>query len=612
MIMYIEKNKNNGIDYLRLVKSQRIVNSKGIKTSTKSVVYNIGPLSRFDDGKPDYVERLKQSFKQGKPIIPELQRFCTDPLPKEHYDIHFEEGDPDCIGHPKLFSQILIERILEELGMTYYFQHYKSYTRSQFDLLGFFRLLVYGRILNPASKIATIRQNNDYYTPILNEPYEFNVYDTLDFIYDFRESIMKKLNKSITSSFNRTTNVIFYDVTNFFFETEQPDDDFEIDGEIIKGTRKNGVSKEERKLPIVQMGLFMDEQGLPISIEIFPGNTLDHLTMIDACRKTIDNLDLSRFIFVADRGMCSSPNLLHLLDHNNGYIISKSIKKCKNEDKSWILDENDYTKTSDDFKIKSRIIKYKVSDSSNPKVKREIVEKQVVYWSRKFYEREKAEKKSFIDFIENVRKSPANFKITALQAKSFKKYLKKDVLNTETGELINSSNINTLLDEDKIQKELELMGYYMIITSEVNMSDIEIVNTYHKLSKIEDQFRVMKGTFETRPMYVRKTEHISSHLLICMISLIVIRIIQQKIVSYQKTHSLSQKDINLWEMGLSADRIQAALNKWTIDRLPGDYYRFNYLDDPDLKLILNAFNINIPKKLYRRAELKSIKTNIEI
>lgn len=612
MIMYIEKNKNNGIDYLRLVKSQRIVNSKGIKTSTKSVVYNIGPLSRFDDGKPDYVERLKQSFKQGKPIIPELQRFCTDPLPKEHYDIHFEEGDPDCIGHPKLFSQILIERILEELGMTYYFQHYKSYTRSQFDLLGFFRLLVYGRILNPASKIATIRQNNDYYTPVLNDPYEFNVYDTLDFIYDFRESIIKKLNKSITSSFNRTTNVIFYDVTNFFFEIERPDDDFEIDGAIIKGTRKNGVSKEERKLPIVQMGLFMDEQGLPISIEIFPGNTLDHLTMIDACKKTIDNLDLSRFIFVADRGMCSSPNLLHLLDHNNGYIISKSIKKCKNEDKSWILDENDYTKTSDDFKIKSRTIKYKVSDSSNPKVKREIVEKQVVYWSRKFYEREKAEKKSFIDFIENVRKSPANFKITALQAKSFKKYLKKDVLNTETGELINSSNINTLLDEDKIQKELELMGYYMIITSEVNMSDIEIVNTYHKLSKIEDQFRVMKGTFETRPMYVRKTEHISSHLLICMISLIVIRIIQLKIVSYQKTHSLSKKDINLWEMGLSANRIQAALNKWTIDRLPGDYYRFNYLDDPDLKLILNAFNINIPKKLYRRAELKSIKTNIEI
>ena len=610
--MYIEKNKNNGIDYLRLVKSQRIVNSKGIKTSTKSVVYNIGPLSRFDDGKPDYVERLKQSFKQGKPIIPELQRFCTDPLPKEHYDIHFEEGDPDCVGHPKLFSHILLERILEELGMTYYFQHYKAYTRSQFDLLGFFRLLVYGRILNPASKIATIRQNDDYYNPILDAPYEFNVYDTLDFIYNFRESIIKKLNKNITSSFNRTTNVIFYDVTNFFFEIEHPDADSEIDGETVKGLRKNGVSKEERKLPIVQMGLFMDEQGLPMSIEVFPGNTLDHLTMIDACKNTVDTLDLSRFIFVADRGMCSSPNLLHLLDNNNGYIISKSIKKCNINDKNWILDENDYIKTSDDFKVKSRTIKYKVSDPTNPKAKREIVEKQVVYWSRKFYEREKAEKKSFLDFIDKVQQSPANFKLTSLQTKSFKKYFHKDVLNTDTGELINSSNINTLLDEEKIEKELELMGYYMIITSEINMSDNEIIDTYHKLSKIEDQFRVMKGTFETRPVYVRKEEHISSHLLICMISLIVIRIIQQKIVSYQKLHNLSNKETNLWDMGLSAERIQAALNKWTIDKLPGDYYRFNYIDDPDLKLILDSFNISIPKKLYRRAELKSIKTKIEI
>jgi len=610
--MYIEKNKNNGIDYLRLVKSQRITNSKGIKTSTKSVVYNIGPLSRYDDGKPDYVQRLKESFKRGKPIIPELQRFCTDPLPKEHYDIHFEEGDPDCIGHPKLFSHILIERILEELGMTYYFQHYKAYTRSQFDLLGFFRLLVYGRILNPASKIATIRQNADYYTPILNTPYEFNVYDTLDFIYDFRESIIKKLNKSIKNSFNRTTNVIFYDVTNFFFEIEKPDEDTELNGEIIKGTRKNGVCKEERKLPIVQMGLFMDEQGLPISIEVFPGNTLDHLTMIDACKKTVDTLDLSRFILVADRGMCASPNLLHLLDHNNGYIVSKSIKKCRKDDKEWILNEDGYTKTSDDFKVKSRIIKYKVSDPQKPKKNREIVEKQVVYWSRRFYEREKAEKKSFFEFIEKVRQSPANFKITSLQSKCIKKYLKKDVLNSDTGELISSSVINTLLDEDKIRKETEFMGYYMIITSEINMSDTEIIDTYHNLSRIEDQFRVMKGTFETRPIYVRKTEHISSHLLICMISLIVLRIIQQKIVSFQKANALSEKEVNLWEMGLSADRIQVALNKWTIDKLPGDYYRFNYIDDPDLKLILDAFNINIPKKLYRRAELKSIKTNIKI
>ncbi len=610
--MYVEKTKNNGIDYLRLVKSQRITNSKGVKTATKKVVYNIGPLSRFDDGQPDYVVRLKESFKNGRPLISELQRFCSDPLPKEYYDIHFEEGDPDCIGHPKLFSHVLIERILEEIGMTYYFQHYKAYTRIQFDLLGFFRLMIYGRILNPASKIATVEQNNDYYMPIIDSPYPYNIYDTLDFIYDFKTSIIRKLNKSITASFHRSTNVIFYDVTNFFFEIEQADDDEEIDGIIHKGIRKNGVCKEERKLPIVQMGLFMDEQGFPISIEIFPGNTLDHLTMIDACKNTIDNLELSRFIFVADRGMCATPNLLHLLDHNNGYIISKSIKKSSVADKQWILESGGYLEPSDDFKYKSRTVKYQASDPADKKKKRSIVEKQVVYWSRKFYEREKAEKKSFLEFIEKLRETPENFRITALQSKCIRKYLKKEMLNTETGELVDSYKIRGMLDEEKLNKELELMGYYLIITSEVNMEDQEIIDTYHKLSKIEDQFRVMKGTFETRPLHVRTEEHISSHLLTCMIALIVLRIIQQKIQEYQKTSRITQKEINLWEMGLSSERIQTALNKWTVDILPGDYYRFNYLDDPDLKLILDSFGIKIAPKLYRRSDLKTIKTNIKV
>ena len=610
--MYVEKTKNNGIDYLRLVKSQRVINSKGIKTATKSVVYNIGPLSRFDDGEPDYVQRLKDSFKNGRPLIPELQKFCSDPLPKEHYDIHFEEGDPDCVGHPKLFSQILIERILEELGMTYYFQHYKNYTRAQFDLLGFFRLLVYGRILNPASKIATVRQNDDYYSPVLADPYDFNVYDTLDFIYDFKESIIRKLNKSVTSSFGRTTNVIFYDVTNFFFEIEEPDSDIEIDGEIHKGIRKNGVCKEERKLPIIQMGLFMDEQGFPVSIEIFPGNTLDHLTMIDACKNTIDTLNLSRFVFVADRGMCATPNLIHLLDHNNGYIISKSIKKCKKSDKDWILDDAGYIRNGDDFKHKSRTIKYQAADPGNPGKKREIVEKQVVYWSRKFYEREKAEKKSFFEFMEKLKETPQNFRITAIQSKLIRKYLKKEVVNKETGEVINGATLLSMLDEDKIKAETELMGYYMIVTSEINMDDKDVIDTYHKLSQIEDQFRVMKGTFDTRPVFVRKEEHISAHLMICMISLIVLRIIQRRIVDYQKQHAEEIRQANLWEMGLSADRIQAALNKWTVDMLPGDYYRFNNLDDSDLKLILDAFGIKIPLKLFRRAELKRIKTSIKI
>mgnify|MGYP002624042725 FL=1 len=611
--MYVEKFKNNGTDYLRLVKSQRILNSKGVKTATKTVVYNIGPLSRFDDGRPDYVERLKQSFKNGKPLIPALQQFCTDPLPKEHYDVHFEEGDPDCIGHPKLFSQVLIERILEELGMIYYFQHYKQYTRIQYDLLGFFRLLVYGRILNPASKLSTARQNDDYYLPVVDAPYIYNIYDTLDFIYDWRKSITRKLNKSMTSRFGRSTNVIFYDVTNFFFEIGRPDDDEELeDGSIKKGLRKNGVCKEERTLPIVQMGMFMDEQGFPISIETFPGNTLDHLTMIDACRNTVDDLGLSRFIFVADRGLFSTPNILHLLDHNNGYIVSRSIKKNFSKDRDWILSDEGYAYLNEDFRYKSRTVKYKAKDPDDPSRSRTIVEKQVVYWSRSFYEREKAEKKSFIEFIEKLRDDPKSFRVSSIQAKNIRKYLRKDMLNTETGEILESSKVKAMLDEDKINKEIELMGYYLISTSEVNMDDLSIIDTYHRLSRIEDQFHTMKGTLETRPVFVRSEEHIYSHLFINMISVIVMRVIQEKVLEYQKKNSRNRKDVNLWETGLSAERIQTALQKWTVDILPEDYYRFNYLDDPDLKLILDAFDIKIPLKLFRRADLKKIKSEIKI
>ena len=162
---------------------------------------------------------------------------------------------------------------------------------------------------------------------------KFTQYDTLTFTHEYRQNIIKKINNALITNFKRTTNMVYYDVTNFFFETDRADEDEEIDGEIVKGIRKYGVSKEERKLPIVQMGLFMDDQGIPISIETFPGNTLDHLTVIDSLKNTVDNLNLSRFIFVGDRGMCSYKNICHLIDHNKGYVVSRSIEKSTTEEK---------------------------------------------------------------------------------------------------------------------------------------------------------------------------------------------------------------------------------------------------------------------------------------
>ena len=141
------------------------------------------------------------------------------------------------------------------------------------------------------------------------------------------------------------------------------------------------------------------------------------------------------------------------------------------------------------------------------------------------------------------------------------------------------------------------MGYYQIVSSKLKLGARDIIDKYHGLTQIEDQFQVMKGTLETRPLYVRTPEHIDAHLLICMMALVMVRIIQKRI---RDANPASKKDL-YWNVGMSGNRIQTALNKWKVDILPGDLYRFMEIDDPDLAIILKAFEIEIPSKLYRRA-----------
>ena len=607
--MFIDLNKNNGKDYLRLVESVRVTNKNGYKVSQKKTILNIEPLDRFDDGEPDYIGRLRKSFRAGNPLIPALRPYCEGKKEAETYRFAINEGSPDCFGHPKLFSHILMERILEELGLNTFFSSYKGFTKLQYDVYGFAKLLIFGRLLNPASKYATVRQNEDYYEPILNDFNPDNVYDTLDFIADNKDKIIRRMNTNLVKKAHRSPEIIYYDVTNFYFEIEEPDEDvLDEEGNIIeKGQRKMGVCKEERKLPIVQMGLFMDDEGIPIAIETFPGNTLDHLTLRPALKKNVDGLDFSRFIMIADRGICNYQNLLHVLDAGNGYIVSKSLLKSTKKEREWTYDDEGYIAISDDFKYKSRIVKRNVKDEAGNK--RTIEEQVVVYWSRKFQLRAERENKKFLDFLQKLQEHPENFRITAVQSKALRKFFKKECVNEKTGEILDSSKIKAFVDFDKVAAYKKSLGYYQIVTSELTMDARKVVDKYHGLTQIEDQFRVMKGDLDTRPLYVRTPEHVTAHLLICMISLSMLRIIQKRM---KDSGSVKTDPDAYWSSGLSAARIQAALNKWKVDTLPGDLYRFMDVDDPDLKLILDAFGVDIPAKLYRRAELRSIKTGIKV
>ena len=604
--MRLEISDNNGTKYIRIVESVRILKD-GKYTTRKRIIKNIGPLSRFSDGNENYEERLKESFRSGNPLIAELLEYVPKPQPTNKHTFQITDYTDECIGHPKLFSHTLIERIMEELDIISVVKSYKGFSKLKFDVMGYLRLLIYGRILNPASKISTFSQNDDYFEPIIDDDYFYHIYDTLDFVHKYKKQIFNRINSSVTKKFQRQTNVIYYDVTNFYFETDEPDEDiYENETLIQKGLRKNGVSKENRNQPIVQMGLFMDNSGIPISYEIFPGNTLDHQTVKQSLKNSVDNMDFKRFIFVGDRGMCTYTNLLHLTSCGNGYVVAKSILKTKTSEREWIFDPSDYINEGKDFKYKSKIVTKIEKDENGNKVK--LSEKVVVYWSKKFYDKEMAQNRSFLEFVEKVIASPNNFRITSSQVKSLKRFFKDDVINIKTGEVVASSSIKPLLDFDKLEEYKKSFGYYQIVSSELQMSEKEIIEVYHGLSKIEDQFRVMKGELSTRPIFVKTPEHIDAHLSICTIALIITRIIQKQIAD----SGLIPKAQNSWSFGMSAERIQNALNKWTVESFADDSYRFNNLDNKDLKLILDAFNISIPKKLFKKKELRRVKNNIQI
>jgi Transposase len=610
--MFLEISNNNGTKYIRICESVRVLNPDTNKSvSKKKTIKNIGPVSKYDDGKPDFIARLKTSYNAGNPILDELKPYINKDVPQEVYNIRLCEGTDECIAHPKLISNLLFERIIEELDLSQLIRTYKNHYDVGFDVYGFFKLLLFGRILNPASKWKTVKQRSDYAIPVVKgDICEFNIYKTLDFVFEHRSALFNRINTTLVRNYNRTTDRIFYDVTNFYFEIDDADEDITLfDGKIDEGLRKKGVSKENQKTPIVQMGLLMDEQGIPISIESFPGNTLDHQTVEDSFDKSVDSVTdkNKRFVFVCDKGIGKGEAIVYAISNGHGYLTSRSVRGSSKKEKEWIIDPEGYTAISENFKYKTKTVPRTVKKPDGTEVK--YSEKILTYWSKKYYDKELAEKKSFYEFVEKYLEDPASFRVSKTQMPVIKKYLKKDAINEKTGELIEYSDLTAILDTEKLKMDYDLLGYYTLATSEIKMEDMEMLRIYGNLVEIEDQFRVMKSTLDARPVFVRTKEHIIAHLSICTIALILIRLIQKKLK--QQNPSLVDDDL-LFSNVLSAERIQDALNKWKIERLGDTYYRFCDIDDPDLALILSSFNINIPKKCFKISEVKQLKSRIEM
>lgn len=565
--MTIERVINHGIAYLRLTASRGLKKVGGRVVQRRKVVLSLGPMSRHDDGKPDYLRRLRESYRAGRPLIKELEPY-VDGAAKGRVTVTFNAGDPTCLGKPRRMAATILDPVFNALGLDELFASVKFSSKIGYDFTGIVRLLTYGRLLDPASKSATMEQNGKYFRPLVSSTNDDNVYDALDVIQRNAKQIVRRMNTCVTRGTGRSSKVVFYDVTNFFFETPRPDPDTtDADGNVIeKGLRKMGVSKENRRQPIVQLGLFLDDEGIPISFGMFPGNTLDHHTLRPAMEKTVDSPGLKRFVLVADRGMYSGTNMCHVTDAGNGYIVAKSLRKSTRKEIEWAISPLGYDSPDADFRCKSRVVERTVKiaekdkDGKDVTVTRKFKEKVVVYWSKAFYERELHENASFLSF------------------------------------------------DEKLSAFNELFGYYQIVTSELDMPEREVIDKYHGLTQIEDLFREMKSTLETRPVYVRTREHIEAHLMVCFIALTMMRLIQRKTKSVLGAEF--GKDLD-WTYGLPGARLASALREWQVTELPGDYYQMLNASDGDIVTLFKAFGIDVPAKIYTKGDLRELKSAID-
>ena len=619
---HIECVKNNGVPYLRLAESRY---DKDKKHQKKIIIKNLGPLSKFDDGKPDFLKRFREKFRNGELEFDGIT-YQNKILPRYSYEFDFDVSNP--LSHSIVFKNVgykFLESVYEDLGISQAIRLLKSRSKIEYDVDGILKLLVFNRILDPKSKKKCFEGKDLFYGQITTTEDLNHIYKALDFLATNSKKIQNRMNTKIkNSSIGRVTNLTYYDVTNYYFETMYGDDDiYELDenNEIVKdekgkplivekGFRKKGVSKENSKGPIVQMGLFIDNNGIPVSHKLFPGNTQDKTTFKDVLEHDVDEMDLGKIVVVADNGMNTQENKYLLVNKGNGYIVSKSVKKSWTTIGPWALDNKDYIEIKNTlgevvFKYKSRIneIELTYRNTDGTKSKKTVKEKEIIYWSKKHYEKEIHQNKKFIEYLEACKENPDKLKDKQRKSQEFIEVLDID---KKTGEVIKTKKVVVFLEE-KLKKYKETLGFYSIVTSEIEEDDKEIINRYHGLSRIEDSFRIIKSDLEGRPIYVWTKEHIKAHFLICFIALTIIRIIQYKILQYENKSTLN---VDGWEQGVTAEKLKEALLRYQCSVDKNGICLFTGIDS-ELKKIYSALKIKYDLKSPTITELNKLLSKIK-
>ena len=502
--MFVKVTKNReGTQYVSVVEGYR--DKDKVKHRT---IRSLGKLNDLEAGNPNYLTELKEDVKAGK-FQPEPETLSlTLDLKKK-------------ISNPlQNYGWLLVDEIYRSLGVDKVLSLHQKGTKSKIDLNEALRLLTSMRIIDPKSKWRSVQSQGVLFGDFNLTPK--NVYRSLDTFSQLSEEIQLQIHHSVTKSVGRTGTLVFYDVTNYYFETDLDDEPLEMDGESIPAFRKRGPSKEKRPNPIVQMGLFMDTNGIPIAYRLFPGNCVDVKTYLPAVEQIKKQFGIERIVVVADKGMNSRNNISETLQKNDGYLFSQKVRGTSGAPKdiqAFALDSEGWIANEQEtFAKKSMIRKRTVN-------KKEITEKILVTWNQKYDFREKVRRRKSVEYAEKLT-AGERFRLT--MKKGGKRYLDVESLDEETGE-IRRLTPHISIDEEQIAFDEQFDGISVLITSETEMSDEEMLTSYRSLSRIEDCFKVMKTTFDARPIYVWTRPHIDAHFLVCFISLTIMRLLERKL-----------------------------------------------------------------------------------
>lgn len=585
----------------------------GKKTTTKNIkrLGKHSELLLITDNPLEYakneVKKMNEEYRSGR----------SEFIVTMDFNERIPSTDSPCSNSTSLnIGYLYLKDIYAKLNLSDFFKSVSSDRKITYDCNKICQFLTYARILDPASKYGTYDKLDTYYEkPQVEYQHMIRFLDILDRNSD---KYLKHLFDNSENIVKRDTSVMYYDCTNYFFETEKPDEEIvdEVTGEIILGLRQFGISKENKTSPIVEMGLIMDSRGIPISMCIHPGNTNEQLTAVPLEKEVIKMTGNKKFIYCADAGL-GSYNIRKFNDMGGrAYIVTQSVKKLGQEIKDIVFNDSNYRLLSNDDAITLKEMRtfnkknannlslyndfaykvipantamdtglyeekvYKNGRTKKVKAKGTLHQYIIVTFSRKMmeYQRtirerqlERAKKLLRLKDPEKIKKGPNDIR----------RFLK----NTS------SDTANYVLDMDKIHEEEKYDGFYAVATN-LDDSAKDILAVAQNRYKIEDCFRIMKTNFDARPVFLRKPERIRAHFLICYTALLIYRLMECKL------------DDNLTHVTTS--NLIKTLRNMNVVNMDDMYYKSIYSGSQALDALEKCFELQLNRKYYKPSDLNKI------